>query len=336
MTHSILSNPHRYDAMPYRRAGNSGLKLPALSLGFWQNFGIENHIELCKEIVLMAFDAGITHFDLANNYGPPPGNAESCFGTIFKEELSAHRDEIVISTKAGHDMWPGPYGTWGGRKHLLASLDQSLQRLKLDYVDIFYSHRPDPETNLEETMGALATAVHQGKALYVGLSKYNPDQTVRALAILRELKVPVILHQFRYSMLDRLPEEGLLSVLEQENIGGVAFSPLAQGLLTDRYLNGIPLDSRAKRFPEFLPESRITIDVLQGLNQLKSIAISRGQTLAEMALSWVLRDSRICSVVIGASNAGQLSMNLKAAQSGPFSEEELKQIDKILNSKNWK
>lgn len=336
MTNSIQSESSRYETMTYRRAGNSGLKFPALSLGFWQNFGNENHIDLCKEIVLMAFNSGITHFDLANNYGPPPGNAEVYFGTILKNELSAHRDEIIISTKAGHDMWPGPYGTWGSRKHVLASLDQSLDRLKLDYVDIFYSHRPDPETDLEETMGALASAVHQGKALYVGLSKYNPQQTTKALAILRELKVPVILHQFRYSMLDREPEDGLLTVLQKENIGGIAFSPLAQGLLTDRYLNGIPLDSRAKRFPQFLPETRITPDVLQGLNQLKKIAANRGQSMAEMALTWVLRDPKICSVIIGASSVGQLSMNLKAIHSAPLSTEELNQIDLILDSHIWK
>ena len=335
MSKKYIADPKRYDTMTYRRAGTSGIKLPAISLGFWHNFGEEENYDLCKEIVLTAFDSGICHFDLANNYGPPAGNAERYFGAIFREELQAHRDEIIVSTKAGHDMWEGPYGTNGSRKHLLASLDQSLKRLQMDYVDIFYSHRPDPETELEETMGALASAVHQGKALYAGLSKYSPEQTVKALKILRELNVPVILHQFKYSMLDRSAEEGLLSVLNKEQLGGIAFSPLAQGLLTDRYLNGIPTDSRIRKSPQFLPESRLTLEVLNGLHQLKRIAEGRGQTLAEMALSWVLRNPQISSVIVGASSKGQLLMNLKAAECMEFSECELKLIDDILSSRSW-
>lgn len=329
-------DPQRYTSMSYRRAGDSGLMLPTLSLGFWQNFGAQNDYLHCKEIVQKAFDAGITHFDLANNYGPPPGEAERYFGKMYKEFLKPYRDEIIISTKAGHDMWPGPYGTNGSRKHLLASLDQSLQRLGVEYVDIFYSHRPDPNTCLEETMGALATAVHQGKALYVGLSKYDPEQTVKALGILRAQKVPVLMHQFRYSLLERGVEDGLISVLAKERIAGIAFSPLAQGLLTDKYLHGIPLDSRAKRFPEFLPESRITLEVLQGLHQLRNLASERGQSLAEMALAWTFRHPGIASVIIGASNTGQLDMNLKSIHSAPFSEEELKKIDEIIACRNWK
>ncbi len=318
----------RYDGtMPYRRCGNSGLKLPEISLGLWQNFGGEAPLETQRAILRRAFDLGVTHFDLANNYGPPYGSAEASFGEILRSDLRPYRDELIISTKAGYDMWPGPYGEWGSRKYLLASLDQSLARMGLDYVDIFYSHRFDPDTPLAETMGALDTAVRSGRALYAGISSYSAKRTEEAAGILRQLGTPLLIHQPSYSMLNRWIEGGLLDVLGAEGIGCIAFSPLAQGLLTNRYLNGIPAGSRASR------GSSLSADQLSAANRahvraLADMAASRGQSLAQFALSWVLRDQRVTSALIGASSVAQLEENLAAAGRSSFTADELAAIDK--------
>jgi L-glyceraldehyde 3-phosphate reductase len=328
---SHVPSPDRY-ANPslYRRCGRSGLKLPLLSLGLWHNFGSVDNFPNSRAMVLRAFDQGITHFDLANNYGPPPGSAESTFRFIVREELAAYRDELIISTKAGYDMWEGPYGNWGSRKYLLSSLDQSLKRLGLDYVDIFYSHRPDPETPLEETMGALAHAVHSGKALYVGVSNYDAVQTERAAKILRELGTPCLIHQPKYNMFERAPERGLLDTLVREGIGGIAFCPLAQGMLTGRYLNGIPADSRASHDPRFLKPENITDAKLIRIRKLDAHARERGQSLAQMALAWVLRQPAIASALIGASKTSQIDENLGALKNLTFSPDELKVIEAAL------
>jgi len=314
----------------YRRCGKSGVKLPLISLGLWHNFGGVDQCETGRAIVRRAFDLGVTHFDLANNYGPPPGSAEENFGKILRLDIAAHRDELIISTKAGYTMWDGPYGDWGSRKYLLSSLDQSLRRMGLDYVDIFYSHRPDPDTPLEETMGALAHAVRSGKALYVGLSNYRPADTARAAQILRDLGTPCLIHQPRYSMLDRWIEPQLLDVLAQEGIGCIPFSPLAQGLLTDRYLAGIPADARAGKPHGFLKADRITPAILAKIQKLNTVAQARDQSLAQMALAWVLRDPRVTTALIGASKVTQLENNLAALANLAFSPAELAQIDTIL------
>lgn len=323
-------NSKRYLTMTYNRCGKSGLKLPAVSLGLWHNFGDTADYENMKALVFTAFDNGITHFDLANNYGPAPGSAERNFGKILKEELSSYRDELIISTKAGYDMWEGPYGNWGSRKYLLASLDQSIKRLGLDYVDIFYHHRPDPDTPLEETMGALAHAVSSGKALYAGLSNYSGEQLEKAEKILTELKCPFIINQNRYSVFDRTIEQnGLKSTAARLEKGIIAFSPLAQGMLTNRYLNGIPADSRIMTDGRFLKQSAVTPERLEQIRSLNEIANERGQTLAEMALAWVLKDGVVTSVLIGASKPSQILDNIKAINNTAFSAEELKRIDEI-------
>ena len=323
-------NSKRYLTMTYNRCGKSGLKLPAVSLGLWHNFGDTADYENMKALVFTAFDNGITHFDLANNYGPAPGSAERNFGKILKEELSPYRDELIISTKAGYDMWEGPYGNWGSRKYLLASLDQSIKRLGLDYVDIFYHHRPDPDTPLEETMGALAHAVSSGKALYAGLSNYSGEQLGKAEKILTELKCPFIINQNRYSVFDRTIEQnGLKSTAARLEKGIIAFSPLAQGMLTNRYLNGIPADSRIMTDGRFLKQSAVTPERLEQIRSLNEIANERGQTLAEMALAWVLKDGVVTSVLIGASKPSQILDNIKAINNTAFSAEELKRIDEI-------
>ncbi|HWA08192.1 MAG TPA: L-glyceraldehyde 3-phosphate reductase [Opitutaceae bacterium] len=314
----------------YRACGRSGLKLPRISLGLWHNFGDVDDFANSRALVLRAFDLGITHFDLANNYGPPPGSAERNFGRILHADLAAHRDELILSSKAGYPMWEGPYGDWGSRKNLLASLDQSLRRLGLEYVDIFYSHRPDPATPIEETMGALDHAVRSGKALYVGLSNYNPEQTARAAEILRGLGTPCLIHQPKYHMFERTPEQGLLAVLEREGIGCIPFCPLAQGLLTNRYLAGIPADSRAAHDPRFLKPEHITEAKVAQIRQLDSLARARGQSLAQMALAWVLRQPAVTSALIGASRVSQIEDNLGALKNLPFSAAELAQIDRIL------
>ena len=327
---SYMPSENRYGTMKYNRCGRSGLKLPAISLGLWHNFGGVDTLENSRAIIRRAFDLGITHFDLANNYGPPPGAAEENFGRILRTELSGYRDELIISTKAGYLMWPGPYGEWGSRKYLLASLDQSLKRMGVDYVDIFYSHRPDPDTPLEETMGALDSAVRQGKALYVGISSYKTDQTEKAAALLREMGTLCLIHQPSYSMLNRWVEESLLDVLDTEGIGCIAFCPLAQGLLTDRYLEGIPADSRAAKPHGFLKQDKITDELRGRLRKLNNLARTRGQSLAQMALAWVLRDKRVTSALIGASKVGQIEDNVAALHNLKFSEEELQKIDAIL------
>ena len=325
-------NSERYLTMTYNRCGKSGLKLPAVSLGLWHNFGDTADYENMKALVFTAFDNGITHFELANNYGPAPGSAERNFGKILKEELSPYRDELIISTKAGYDMWEGPYGNWGSRKYLLASLDQSLKRLGLDYVDIFYHHRPDPDTPLEETMGALTRAVRSGKALYAGLSNYNGEQLEKAVKILTELKCPFIINQNRYSIFDRTIEQnGLKSTAVRLEKGIIAFSPLAQGMLTDRYLNGIPADSRIMTDGRFLKQSAVTPERLEQIRKLNEIAKERGQTLAEMALAWVLKDGVVTSVLIGASKPSQILDNIKAINNTAFSAEELEKINKVCN-----
>lgn len=321
----------RYDAMQYNRCGKSGIKLPAISLGLWHNFGSIDTFENGRKIVRRAFDRGITHFDLANNYGPVPGSAEENFGNILKKDFTGHlRDELMISTKAGYHMWKGPYGEWGSRKYMLSSLDQSLQRMQLDYVDIFYSHRPDPDTPIEETMGALDTAVRQGKALYAGLSNYTAEQTTAALAVLKSLGTPCLIHQPRYSMFERWVENGLLDVLENNGVGCIPFSPLAQGLLTDRYLHGIPEGSRASKPGGFLKAEQITQEKLDKINKLHAIAQRRGQSLAQMALSWLLKDRRITTVLIGASSVEQLDNNLGALENLKYTAEELEEIAGIL------
>jgi L-glyceraldehyde 3-phosphate reductase len=318
---------HRYDAMPYRRCGRSGIQLPAISFGLWNNFGEDKPLESQRAMLRRAFDRGICHFDLANNYGPPAGAAEINFGRLLREDFGPYRDELIISTKAGYDMWPGPYGEWGSRKYLLASLDQSLARMGLDYVDIFYSHRLDPDTPLEETIGALDTAVRQGKALYAGISSYSGERTREAVRILRELGTPLLIHQPSYSLLNRWIEEDLLDVLADEGVGCIAFSPLAQGMLTDRYLGGVPADSRAAK-GVFLSEDMITEDRLQHVRALNEIASSRGQTLAQMAVAWVLRDPRVTSALIGASSVEQLDDTLGALDRLEFSDDELAEIDR--------
>jgi L-glyceraldehyde 3-phosphate reductase len=317
----------RYSRLPYRRCGRSGLKLPEVSLGLWQNFGDGKPIEDQRAILRRAFDLGVTHFDLANNYGPPYGSAEINFGRLMREDLRPYRDELIISTKAGYDMWPGPYGEWGSRKYLLASLDQSLRRMGLDYVDIFYSHRFDPDTPLEETMGALDTAVRSGKALYVGISSYSAERTLDAMSILGRMGTPLLIHQPSYSMLNRWIEGGLLSVLGREGVGCIAFSPLAQGVLTGKYLGGVPAGSRAS-LNGSLSADQISEPTLAHVRALAEIAASRGQTLAQLALSWALRDPRVTSVLIGASSVAQLEENLAAAGRSDFTEEELAAIDR--------
>ena len=319
----------RYEKMAYRRSGRSGLLLPALSLGLWQNFGGQRPIESSRALVRRAFDLGITHFDLANNYGPPYGSAEEAFGRLFSSDLAAHRDELVISTKAGYDMWPGPYGNWGSRKYLLASLDQSLRRLGLEYVDIFYHHRFDPETPLEESMGALDAAVRQGKALYAGISSYQAAETREAAAILRRLGTPLLIHQPIYSMLNRWIEGPLLDALDEVGAGCIVFSPLAQGVLTDRYLGGVPTGSRASRPGTLSPES-LTVETVAKMGALNEIAKGRGQTLAQMALAWTLRDPRVTSAIAGASSVEQLEQNVGALANLDFSAEELSRIDRAL------
>jgi L-glyceraldehyde 3-phosphate reductase len=328
-----VAAPTRYDnAEFYRRCGRSGLKLPALSLGLWHNFGAVDLYTNSRALVVRAFDLGITHFDLANNYGPPPGSAEQTFGRILSEDLAPYRDELIISTKAGYDMWPGPYGDWGSRKYLIASLDQSLRRMGLDYVDIFYSHRPDPNTSVEETMAALDQIVRSGKALYVGLSNYSAEQTARAAHVLRELGTPCLIHQPKYHMFERWIERGLTDVLTREGIGGIAFCPLAQGLLTNRYLAGIPTDSRAGHDPRFLKPEHITADKLTKIRQLDSLAKVRGQSLAQMALIWVLHNPAITSALIGASKVSQIEENVAALKNPKLSAEEISGIDRILGS----
>ncbi|MDZ7338288.1 MAG: L-glyceraldehyde 3-phosphate reductase [candidate division KSB1 bacterium] len=320
----------RYEHMLYRRCGKSGVRLPAISLGLWHNFGGVDDFTTARAIVLRAFDLGITHFDLANNYGPPPGSAEENFGRILRHDLAAHRDELIVSTKAGYYMWPGPYGEWGSRKHLLASLDQSLKRLGLSYVDIFYSHRFDPATPLEETMGALAHAVHQGKALYAGISNYGVEETRKAVTMLKAMGVHCLIHQPKYNMFDRWVEDGLLSAVEELGVGCIAFSPLAQGLLTERYLDGIPADARAGKPHGFLRPDQITPEVLAKVRRLNKVAQARGQTLAQMALSWVLRHPEMTSALIGASKVSQLEENVAALENLEFSREELQRIEEIL------
>ena len=325
-----IANEQRYDTMQYRRSGRSGIRLPLISLGLWHNFGGADTFENGRAMVRRAFDLGITHFDLANNYGPPYGSAESNFGEILRLDLKPYRDELIISSKAGWDMWPGPYGNWGSRKYLLASLDQSLKRMGLEYVDIFYSHRPDPETPIEETMGALDQAVRSGKALYAGISSYDAKQTAVAAKILRELGTPCLIHQPRYSMFSRWVEDGLLDVLGNEGIGGIAFCPLAQGLLTDRYLHGIPEDSRANKPNSFLKKNDLDEHRLGQVRTLDDMAKERGQSLAQMALAWVLRDGRMTSALIGASRVEQIEQNVAALGNLVFSKDELARIDGIL------
>ncbi|NQU87462.1 MAG: L-glyceraldehyde 3-phosphate reductase [Mariniphaga sp.] len=325
---TYLADKSRYDTMPYNCCGKWGLKLPAISLGLWHNFGGVDVFENGRKMLHHAFDLGITHIDLANNYGPPPGSAEKNFGKILKQDLGAYRDELIISTKAGYDMWPGPYGEWGSRKYVLASLNQSLKRMGLEYVDIFYSHRPDPDTPLEETMGALDQAVRSGKALYAGISNYPADMARKASRILKELGTPCLIHQPKYSMFERWVEDGLLDVLEEEGIGCIPFSPLAQGLLTNKYLNGIPEGSRATR-EVFLKKEDVK-SAHDKIVKLNKIAFDRGQSLAQMALAWILKDKRITSVLIGASSVAQLDDNMETLKNLGFSEDELKMIEVVL------
>jgi L-glyceraldehyde 3-phosphate reductase len=339
MPTTYVADQARYDTMQYRRTGRSGVQLPAVSLGLWHNFGDDKPLETQRAILRRAFDLGITHFDLANNYGPPYGSAESNFGRVLATDFKPYRDEMIISTKAGYDMWPGPYGNWGSRKYLTASLDQSLQRMGLDYVDIFYSHRVDPETPLEETMGALDAAVRAGKALYVGISSYSADKTEEAAAILRELGTPLLIHQPSYSMLNRWIEtNGLLDQLEEDGAGCIAFSPLAQGMLTDRYLNGVPEGSRAAE-GKSLSTDLLSGEALDKVRALNAIAERRGQTLAQMAIAWVLRDPRMTSTVLGASSVAQLENNVAALSTTSFSDDELAEIDKYATDSGinlWK
>ena len=321
----------KYNNMQYRRCGERGLLLSSISLGLWHNFGDVDNYDTYHKTLLTAFDNGITHFDLANNYGPPPGSAEINFGKMLQKDLATHRDEIIISTKAGYLMWDGPYGNWGSKKYLVSSINQSLKRMKLDYVDIFYHHRPDPDTSLEETMSALDLIVRQGKALYVDISNYKPKEAKKAIEILRSLGTPCLIHQPKYSMLERWVEDGLLDLLEKEGVGCIAFSPLAQGLLTNKYLHGIPDDSRAAKEHGFLKPETITEEVLHKIRRLNQLANMRGQSLAQMALSWILKDKRITSVLVGASNSGQLMDSIAALKNTYFTEEELKLINNILN-----
>lgn len=323
---------NRYETMKYNRTGKSGLLLPAISLGLWHNFGGVDTYENGQAMLRKAFDLGISHFDLANNYGPPAGSAEEFFGKILKTDFAPYRDEMVISTKAGYYMWPGPYGEWGSRKYLISSLDQSLKRMGLDYVDIFYSHRPDPNTPLEETMGALDTIVRQGKALYVGISSYNAEQTTEAIKILKDLGTPLLIHQPSYSMLNRWIEDGLQDVLTENGVGSIAFCPLAQGLLTNKYLNGIPEGSRAAKTTGALAENQVTEEVVRRVQILNEIAAERGQSLAQMSLAWVLRGGHVTSALIGASRVSQIEENIAALNNLEFSKEELARIEEILNS----
>lgn len=327
---SYLPAPTRYESMKYNRCGNSGLLLPAISLGLWHNFGHVDVISNSTQILRTAFDLGITHFDLANNYGPPPGSAEENFGRILHEDFRNYRDQLIISTKAGYTMWEGPYGDWGSKKYLVSSLDQSLKRMRLEYVDIFYHHRPDPQTPLEETMATLDLIVRQGKALYVGLSNYKADEAAQAIQILRKLGTPCVIHQPKYSMFERWVEGGLLDVLEKEGVGCIPFSPLAQGMLTDKYLKGIPTGSRASKPHSFLKENQITEEKINKINKLNDLATKRGQTLAQMALSWILKDKRITSVLIGVSKPDQVVDSIKCLSNSLFSVDELKQIEVIL------
>ncbi|KIO74489.1 L-glyceraldehyde 3-phosphate reductase [Pedobacter lusitanus] len=327
-----IANPERYTRMSYRRCGKSGLKLPALSLGLWHNFGYVDQLENSRNIIKLAFDSGITHFDLANNYGPPPGSAEENFGIILKQDFSAYRDEMIISSKAGYTMWDGPYGDWGSKKYLVSSLDQSLKRMGLDYVDIFYHHRPDPETPLEETMAALDLLVRQGKALYVGISNYPATEAAEALRILKESGTPCLIHQPKYSMFERWIEGGLLDLLGKQGVGCIPFSPLAQGLLTNKYLHGIPEGSRAAKSHGALQENQITPERLGQLKELNALAVERGQSLAQMALSWILRDQRITSVLVGASRPEQLADSIKCLNHLSFSEDELSLIEHVLSN----
>ncbi|MFF3099795.1 L-glyceraldehyde 3-phosphate reductase [Viridibacillus arvi] len=322
----------RYDNMKYNRSGHSGLQLPAISLGLWHNFGGVDTFENGRAMLRRAFDLGITHFDLANNYGPPAGSAEEMFGRMLKTDFAPYRDEMIISSKAGYYMWPGPYGEWGSRKYLISSLDQSLQRMGLDYVDIFYSHRPDPNTPLEETMGALDSIVRQGKALYVGISSYSEEQTDEAIKILNQLGTPLVIHQPSYSMLNRWIEDGLQDVLQENGVGSIAFCPLAQGLLTNKYLHGIPTDSRAAKSTGALGTDQVTEVVINRVQQLNEIAVERGQNLAQMALAWVLRGDKVTSALIGASSVSQIEENVAALNNLAFSEEELNHIEDILKS----
>ncbi|MEN4786130.1 L-glyceraldehyde 3-phosphate reductase [Pantoea agglomerans] len=327
---SLFPHPDRYQQMEYRRSGRSGIKLPAISLGLWHNFGDSTRVDNSRELLRHAFDLGITHFDLANNYGPPPGSAEENFGRILREDFRAHRDELIISTKAGYTMWQGPYGDWGSRKYLVASLDQSLKRMGLEYVDIFYHHRPDPETPLEETMRALDHVVRQGKALYAALSNYPADLAAEAIAILRDLGTPCLIHQPRYSMFERTPEQGLIQTLGDAGVGCIAFSPLAGGVLTDRYLQGIPEDSRAASGSKFLNENQLTDEKMEKVRKLNAIAQQREQKLAQMALAWVLRDERVTSVLIGASKTAQIDDAVAMLARRQFSDGELAAIDAAL------
>lgn len=327
---TYLPSSERYNKMQYRRCGKSGIKLPAISLGLWHNFGHVDVMENFRSILHLAFDSGITHFDLANNYGPPPGSAETNFGKILKEDFGGYRDEMIISSKAGYTMWDGPYGDWGSKKYLVSSLDQSLKRMGLDYVDIFYHHRPDPDTPLEETMGALDLIVRQGKALYAGVSNYNAEEADAAIAILKRLGTPCLIHQPKYSMFVRDAEAGLLDVLEKDGVGCIPFSPLAQGLLTNKYLHGIPEDSRAAKSTGFLQTDQVTPQVLEKIKQLNALAEQRGQTLAQMALAWLLKDERVTSVLIGASKPAQLADSLKALDNIDFAADELIKIEEIL------
>lgn len=327
---SLFPHSDRYQQMEYRRSGRSGIKLPAISLGLWHNFGDSTRVDNSRELLRHAFDLGITHFDLANNYGPPPGSAEENFGRILREDFRAHRDELIISTKAGYTMWQGPYGDWGSRKYLVASLDQSLKRMGLEYVDIFYHHRPDPETPLEETMRALDHVVRQGKALYAALSNYPADLAAEAIAILRDLGTPCLIHQPRYSMFERTPEQGLIQTLGDAGVGCIAFSPLAGGVLTDRYLQGIPEDSRAASGSKFLNENQLTDEKMEKVRKLNAIAQQREQKLAQMALAWVLRDERVTSVLIGASKTAQIDDAVAMLARRQFSDSELAAIDAAL------
>ena len=327
---TFMPDPNRYSKMPYIRSGRSGLLLPQLSLGLWQNFGENYPFENSRSLIHRAFDLGITHFDLANNYGPPPGSAEVTFGKILRSDLMSHRDEMIISTKAGYTMWKGPYGDWGSRKYLLTSLDQSLKRMGLEYVDIFYHHRPDPETPIEETMGALDQVVRQGKALYVGISNYSAEQTIQAVRTLRELGTPCVIHQLKYSMFVRSPEKELLGTLKNEGIGGIVFSPLAQGLLTNRYLNGIPKDSRVGNKSLFLTQQHLTEKLLGKIQKLNELAKTREQSLAQLAISWILRQPQITSVLFGASKVGQIEELCIGLSHEPLNEIELNAIELIL------
>ena len=327
---SYLAEEGRYDSMTYNRAGKSGVLLPAISLGLWHNFGFVDDLKNGRDILRTAFDLGITHLDFANNYGPPPGSAEENFGTIFKQDFKAYRDELFIATKAGYGMWPGPYGDFGSRKYLISSLDQSLKRMGLNYVDIFYHHRPDPDTPLEETMGGLADIVRQGKALYVGISNYGPEDTQKAAKLLKDLKVPFILHQARYSMFDRWVEDGLLDTLENSGLGCIAFSPLEQGMLTDKYLKGIPKNSRAGNDSIFLNAETVQSNI-EKIQNLNTIAQERGQKLSQMAIAWLLRKPQITSVLVGSSSSNQLKENVKALDNLVFNHEELKLIDGIIS-----